>query len=96
MRLNQYEVNSIKKVTERVFGDQSKVLLFGSRVDDAVRGGDIDLYIQPESKDNLNKKRIRFIVDLESLIGEQKIDVVLARDPERLIEQEALTKGIQL
>jgi len=96
MRLNQYEVNSIKKVTERVFGDQSKVLLFGSRVDDTVRGGDIDLYIQPESKDNLNKKRIRFIVDLESLIGEQKIDVVLARDPERLIEQEALTKGIQL
>ncbi len=96
MRLNQYEVNSIKKVAERVFGEQSKVLLFGSRVDDTVRGGDIDLYIQPESKDNLNKKRIRFIVDLESLIGEQKIDVVLARDPERLIEQEALTKGIQL
>ena len=96
MRLNQFEIDSIKKITSKVFGNGSKVLLFGSRVDDDLRGGDIDLYIQSESGDDLNKKRIRFIVDLETLIGEQKIDVVLARDSGRVIEQEALSKGIQL
>ena len=96
MRLSNFEIISIKQAAAANFGNKSKILLFGSRVDDTIRGGDIDLYIQPGSKENLNKKRIRFIVDLETMIGEQKIDVILARDPERLIEQEALTKGIEL
>jgi len=96
MRLNQFEINSIKQITSRVFGDSAKVFLFGSRVDDTLRGGDIDLYIQSEIIDNLNEKKIRFLIDLEKLIGEQKIDVILARDSGRLIEKEALSKGIQL
>ncbi len=96
MRLNQFEIDSIKQITRRVFGDNSKVFLFGSRVDDNLRGGDIDLYIQSASRDDMYSKQVRFTNDLKITIGDQKIDVILGRDPERLIEQEALLKGILL
>jgi uncharacterized protein len=96
MRLNQFEINSIKQITRRVFGDNAKVFLFGSRVDDSLLGGDIDLYIQSKNKDDLYLKQTRFIVDLKMVIGDQKIDVIVAKNPERLIEQEALSKGIML
>ncbi|MDF1882573.1 nucleotidyltransferase domain-containing protein [Sulfurimonas sp. SAG-AH-194-C21] len=70
--------------------------LFGSRVDDTAKGGDIDLFIECEIKENLSKKKIDFLVSLKQKIGEQKIDVVISRDKSRLIEQEAINKGIQL
>lgn len=59
----------------------------------------MDLYIVPNeelSKESLLEKKIAFLVKLKSLIGEQKIDVVIAADESRLIEQEALNKGIKL
>ena len=96
MRLNQFEVDSIKQITINIFGKNAKVFLFGSRVDDNLLGGDIDLYIQSENEDDLFYKKNRFTTDLQIAIGDQKIDVIIARDPERLIEQEALSKGILL
>ena len=96
MRLNQFEIDSIKQITTRVFGENAKVYLFGSRVDDTLLGGDIDLYIQSKNKEDLFSKQTQFIVDLKMAIGDQKIDVIVAKDPERLIEQEALVKGIML
>ncbi len=96
MRLNQFEIDSIKQITIRIFGNNAKVFLFGSRVDDTLLGGDIDLYIQSENKDDLYSKQTQLIVDLKIAIGDQKIDVIVARDSERLIEQEALSKGILL
>lgn len=95
MRLSSFEIRSIVAVFEKVFGS-GKIYLFGSRVDDAKVGGDIDLYIETQNNENLSGKKIEFLVSLESLIGEQKIDVVFHRDSNRLIEQEAKTKGIQL
>ena len=95
MRLSDMEIQSIKKSFEEVFQD-GKIYLFGSRVDDTKKGGDIDLYIQtPKAKATLDNK-IKFLVMLKEKIGEQKIDVVLSRDPSRLIEQEALNNGVIL
>ena len=96
MRLQEFEINSIKSAAKDIFGSDSKVTLFGSRVYDDVKGGDIDLYIESVNKENLFEKKIAFLVKLKSTIGDQKIDVVISRDPSRLIEQEAKTKGIQL
>ncbi|WP_366474987.1 nucleotidyltransferase domain-containing protein [Sulfuricurvum sp.] len=70
--------------------------LFGSRVNDHKRGGDIDLYIETEHNEHLSEKKIQFLLLLESLIGEQKIDIIFHRDNNRLIEKEAKTKGILL
>jgi len=93
MRLNKKEVESIKESFIEVF-EEGSIYLFGSRVDDTQKGGDIDLYII-SSNTNL-KKKIEFLVSLKKRVGDQKIDVILSRDKERVIEQEALSKGIKL
>lgn len=98
MRLTIYEISSIKDAFKKVFGD-GEIYLFGSRVDDGLKGGDIDLYIKPASalttKDRLNKKnKLRML--LEDKIGEQKIDLVISKNTTNSIEQEALQKGIKL
>ncbi len=52
--------------------------LFGSRVNDAERGGDIDLYIETHEKaTDVITKKIAFINDLWRALGDQKIDVVI-------------------
>ncbi len=60
MRLQDFEINSIKSTVNHIFGNGSKFVLFGSRVYDDVKGGDIDLYIQPTYKNNLWEKRLIF------------------------------------
>ena len=89
-------MNSIKSTFKVVFGN-GKIYLFGSRTDDNLKGGDIDLYLCPSTKfDNGRELKIKFLVQLELKIGEQKIDVIIANDKNRLIEQEALRTGILL
>ncbi|MDQ7060710.1 MAG: nucleotidyltransferase domain-containing protein [Sulfurimonas sp.] len=93
MRLTKYEIQSIKQTFLDVFGS-GYIYLFGSRVDDNVRGGDIDLYIQTKNSELVNK--IKFLARLKEKIGDQKIDVVISKDKNRVIEKEALKKGILL
>lgn len=96
MRLTQHEQASILKAFYSVFGE-GKIYLFGSRVDDTKRGGDIDLYLCPkDDSDTMFQKKISFLVKVQTLIGEQKIDVVMAKDENRLIEKVALKEGILL
>ena len=95
MRLTNKEVEAITSIYKKIF-KSGKIYLFGSRVDDTKKGGDIDLYIQTDNKDNLIEKKINFLVELKREIGEQKIDVVLSKDINRPIEQIALKNGIQL
>ena len=78
---------------------KGSIYLFGSRVDNTKRGGDIDLYIQLEDTlpiSTIYDKKIEFLGRLKSRIGEQKIDVVISKDINRAIEQEAIKNGIRL
>jgi predicted nucleotidyltransferase len=95
MRLTAFEISAIKQAVQTIFGTGSEVFLFGSRLDDAKRGGDIDLYIKPQIGNDLAHK-IKFQVLLEQRIGEQKIDVILATNENRLIEQQAMNSGVKL
>ena len=95
MRLTTVEVNAIKQSALAVFGPGVKVFLFGSRVDDEKKGGDIDLYIKTQVGNDLAHK-IEFLLALEQKIGEQKIDVILAADKNRPIEQQAINTGVLL
>jgi len=96
MRLTNDERKAIKKAFKETFKD-GRIYLFGSRVDDTKRGGDIDLYLVPNEKfDNEQEKKIDFLIKLDEYIGEQKIDVIIAKDKNRLIEQEALKYGVEL
>ncbi len=96
MRLTEFEASSIKKAFTEIF-DEGKIYLFGSRVDDSKKGGDIDLYLCPTKEfEDMREKKIEFLMKLDEYIGEQKIDVVIAKDKNRLIEKEALRDGIEL
>ena len=96
MRLNNFEQKMIKQAFIEVF-ESGNIYLFGSRVDDSQRGGDIDLYLAPKVKfDNERERKIKFLIKLDDYIGAQKIDVIMAKDKNRIIEQEALKYGVEL
>lgn len=96
MRLTDNERQLIKKAFLEAFED-GKIYLFGSRIDDAKRGGDIDLYLCPSQKfDDERERRRKFLIKLDEYIGEQKIDAIIAKDTNRLIEKEALRTGVEL
>lgn len=96
MRLTEHERKQIKQSVAHIFGEGSRVFLFGSRVDDAKKGGDIDLFIEPMHLTHEFDQKIMLQTTLQLVLGDQKIDVVLAKDPFRLIEQEARKKGVLL
>ncbi len=95
MRLNKKQLNSIKTNFTNFF-DDGKIYLFGSRVDDSKKGGDIDLYISTKNKENLAYKKIQFLAKVKREIGEQKIDVVFDYGQNRLIDKKAKIEGIEL
>lgn len=46
MRLTPAQIDTIKSTATSVLGEGVQVTLFGSRVDDAAKGGDVDLMIE--------------------------------------------------
>ena len=96
MRLNQEQLHAIKTSFKDVFG-RGELTLFGSRVDDLKKGGDIDLFINPaEDKDDLFKLKLKFLVGLKSKIGEQKIDLVIAPFASEELKYEVQDTGVLL
>ena len=83
VRLSKEEIKTIKQTAEEIFGKGTKVYLFGSRVYFERKGGDIDLYIKPVFKDNLLERKLKFLTKLWEKLGEQKIDIILEKDPKR-------------
>ena len=54
------------------------------------------MFIIPEDETDLNRKQSQILLALYEKIGEQKFDIVISRDTNRLIEQEALCNGIPI
>jgi len=99
MRITAKDQRRIVKTAHQYFDEHAEVYLFGSRVDDSKKGGDIDLYIIPGQKssaEQLYDKKVKFLVGLTLAIGDQKIDVIIAKDDNRPIEKEAIRTGIKL
>ena len=95
MRLNSRYKTVIKNSFLEVF-KQGDIYLFGSRVDDSKKGGDIDLYLIVKDKANLFKNKIKFLAKIKKELGEQKIDAIFNIDKNRPIELEAIRWGIKL
>ena len=93
MRLSTNEINLIKNKVNIIFGE-TIIYLFGSRIDDDKKGGDIDLYIISEVNEDLFKKKIKLKTILEDLLF-KPVDIVIAKDENRLIEKEAM-KGTRI
>lgn len=94
MRLTTKEISTIKELVSKVYGTEAKVFLFGSRTNNALRGGDIDLLIHSELKEKLNlENKIQFLAQLKQHIGDQKIDVVY--DNNRTRQQPSFYKSLK-
>lgn len=98
MRLTPFQRQGILDLCRKHFGSQSAAFLFGSRTDDKLRGGDIDLLIEADSNRQVEySKRLAFRSDLKCQIGDQKIDVIFAMpDDERPIVREARREMVRL
>ncbi len=101
MRLTTQERQIIKSSVKEVMGSQANVWLFGSRVDDTKRGGDIDLFVEVDLQNPLDRvqKKSRLWAKLQQQLGEQRIDIILASiksTEQRRIEQVAKESGVCL
>jgi predicted nucleotidyltransferase len=99
MRLTAEQTEVIRGAVREVYGEDSRLWLFGSRVDDERRGGDIDLLVRPNSVSGCYTlmDKIRLLGKLERGLGERKIDVIVETpDDQRPIVKIAHESGIQL
>lgn len=98
IRLTQKEIAAIKEAFILNFPAGDKLWIFGSRVYPEKRGGDIDLYVETTlSAQAAAKARVKFSVDIQFAIGEQRIDVIINRGTIKLpIYDVAQEEGVQL
>jgi len=98
MRLSSSQQHYMQTVFHSHLPAGARVWLFGSRVDDAARGGDIDLLIQlpaNEAKPLAFIRRLR--IALHRRLGERKIDIVLQTPGNNgAMQQIAQAEGILL
>ena len=77
MRLSDYERTSIREAVTNFIPD-AKILLYGSRTDDAKRGGDIDILILTDHDLDM-RTRLKIEARMWEKIGEQKIDILIEK-----------------
>lgn len=102
MRLSAVERLAVESASREALPAGTRVLLFGSRLDDQRRGGDIDLLVElPEllSADDAVDRRTRFTARLYRLLEERRIDVVMTQqgqpDPRAVVDA-ARRQGVEL
>lgn len=81
MRLSQADVTAIVSALDPYLKhSNSQLFLFGSRVHDHLKGGDIDLLLITEEALQMRLVAEKYIVlsDIKALIGDQKIDLAIA------------------
>ncbi|WP_240454236.1 nucleotidyltransferase domain-containing protein [Halomonas sp. NO4] len=99
MRLTAEQVSHIHAAVTELLGSEARIYLFGSRVDDSRKGGDIDIYIEtpslPQPRSQLQAKLLR---KLWQRLGTQRIDLLIRTDAESLrpIHRDALEQGVRL
>ena len=79
MRLSPDQIRTIAQAVTEFAGAQASVRLFGSRVDDSARGGDVDLLVEtPEPVDRPAVLAASIAARIERAFGGRKVDVLLS------------------
>ena len=78
MRLDAEEITAIKRAAHTAFGPSVVVRLFGSRVHDHLRGGDIDLHFEVDPGCDSDLAVDRFEDALFRSIDQQRIDKIFS------------------
>lgn len=78
IRLSAKEIEIIRATASRLFGDNMCIRVFGSRVRENEKGGDIDLLVETQQR-LLNRiaSACRLSSELQMQLGDQKIDVLI-------------------
>ena len=95
MRLTASQIESIRQTTRQNFGAGASVWLFGSRVDDSRRGGDVDLYMEP-TQENTLIPALRCKIALEDSLDLHVDLIVKEPGKDKPIYRLAKTQGVQL
>lgn len=74
MRVAKEQLDFIKKEIKKSV-PEAKIYLFGSRLDDQKRGGDIDIMILTNKSMSLDQK-LEIKIKFYEQFGEQKIDLI--------------------
>lgn len=99
MRLTNEQRRIIREEVANAFGPEAHVRLFGSRLDDTKRGGDLDLYIEAEGgPDELLDRELDLYANLQKRLGEQRLDIVVygRGQPLRPVDRHAQEIGVAL
>ncbi len=100
MRLSEKQIKIIKNALKKQFGSEYSLYLFGSRVDNDKKGGDIDLLVELNRNfSDMYNKKIKVLTEIKLKIGEQKIDLIVTdqgKKDSRIIVKTAYKTGILL
>ena len=99
MRLTPTQIHIIKTTAQALLGDDVKVILFGSRVHDHLKGGDIDLMLEiPHSIADPAVMAARMASRVSLAMQGRKVDVLLKAPNllEQPIHHIASQEGVQL
>ena len=79
MRLTDRQIELIRQLATDIAGDQAQVRVFGSRLDDTARGGDLDIMLElPESVDNPALLAAQMAARVSRVMHGRKVDVLLS------------------
>ena len=94
MRLTPEQTRIIKTAVAREFEPDARIWLFGSRVDDQRRGGDVDLFVEPRHADLMRELRCKIAIE-EAV--DLHVDLIIAQPgDDRPISRIARSEGIRL
>lgn len=99
MRLSPESIAVIVQTVKAQLGEEAQVRLFGSRLDDSAKGGDIDLHITVgKALPNWVWEGTQLAAKLERLLEGRKVDVRLidASQTAQAIDHIALKEGVLL
>ncbi len=79
MRLTPEQRRIITELVRQTAGERARVRLFGSRLDDSARGGDIDLLIELDTAiDTPAALAATLSAQIDRALGGRKVDILLA------------------
>ena len=79
MRLTNDQINIIRQLASQIAGSQSRVRVFGSRLDDTAHGGDLDLMLElTEPVDNPALMAAQMSARVSRAMHGRKVDVLLS------------------
>ena len=93
MRLHQTEIQAIKE-TILSLDENAEIYIFGSRTNQTLKGGDIDILVL--SKNLLFGDKLKIKQMIFEKMEEQKIDLIIARDTSSPFVRMAIKKGVRI